>query len=280
MTGPHTTRGGDGDAEKRGVRHSSRVTNPSRRDVLKTGGVALAATVGVTNTTGTAAADGHFAHFDEWPEHVTISTDPADIEPWQPRLTWDRYPEYEPLGYWAFRASSPEYDTDVIVGFHKYAQQDTGRSVDSHAGDHEPVYVFFDPGTGDVQDVVCSGYHWYRMTIPESSIRTVETDDGEQPVLRVVTPWHHHLPTAPEESRDGRTFAVEDLHGDLDSWLRNGHEDSLRVDQPFHPWVMREAEDWWQDGAKSWVELLLQEMYVSLGFGDVPEREETGWEHQ
>lgn len=245
-----------------------------RREVLKTGAAALATGVGVTN--GVAAA-GEYPHQDR-PDHVQISTAPEDIQPWQPLLTWDTYPEREPLGYWGFRASSPEHDTDVVVGFHKYTQQEGISSYDSHAGDHEPIYVFFNPTTGDIVDVVCSGYHWYRMQIPSSSIRTVSNSIGEQPVLRGIKPWNHHLPVAPEEPRDGRSFGLESLPDDLYGWLYNGLSDPLREDQPYNPWKMRRADGWWKPGTKSTIEMVMERLYVSLGFGNVPDRSQTGWD--
>ena len=252
----------------------------SRRDVLRTGAAALAVgAVGGSVAGSAAAATGDYPHLDV-PEHVTISTDPAGIEPWQPRLTWGaEYPDQDPLGYYSFRVSSPEYADDCVVGFHKYEKQDGVSEHDSHDGDHEPVYVFFDSDTGDVTNVVCSGYHWFRSKIPASSIRLVDTDRGQQPVLRVVDPWHHHLPVQPEQGWGGRTFDVETLDAAISEWLTNDMASELRTDQPYLPWRMRSAEDWWREGALRDVEILMQRIWVRFGIGDVPDRGETGWSY-
>jgi len=249
----------------------------TRRDVLRMTAAGVAAGVTGGATVGTVAAAGDYPHLDVQ-EHVSVTTDPAQIEPWQPRLTWDQYPEQEPLSYACMRLSSPEYDDDCIVGFHEYAYQKGVSSADSHDGDHEPIYVFFDPDSGDVTNVSFSGYHWFRASAGPSSIRLVDSGAGQQPVLRVVDPWHHHLPISPEAERDGRLFDVSDLDASISAWLANGMSDDLRVDQPFLPWRMRHAADWWRDTTLHTVEKTLQSVWVRFGIGDVPDRGETGWD--
>lgn len=244
----------------------------SRREVLKTGAVAVA-----TVTAGTAAASSDYAHLDV-PEHVTVSTAESDVRPWQPRLSWDQYPEQDPLAFYGMRLSSPEYADDCVVGFHRYAEQRGVSDYDSHDGDHEPVYVFFNPDDGSVTNVVCSGYHWFASNIPSSSIRLVDTDRGQQPVLRVVDPWHHHLTMMPEEERNGRTFEIRSLHDSIGSWLTNGMASELRPDQPYLPWRMPAADDWWRSGALNEIEIAMKRAWVTLGVGDVPDRSRTGWD--
>lgn len=249
----------------------------TRRDVLKTSATALAAGAVGTGAVGTVAATGDHAHLDV-PEHVSISTDPADIEPWQPRLSWPQYPDQDPLAFYGMRVSSPDFHDDCIVGFHKYESQEGVSSQDSHDGDHEPIYVFFDADSGDVTNVVCSGYHWFRSSIPASSIRLVDTDAGQQPVLQVQDPWHHHLLISPEQNRDGRTFELRDLNASISAWLTNGMAGDLRTDQPFMPWRMRNADDWWREGTLNDIEILMKKMWVTVGIGDVPARDATGWD--
>jgi hypothetical protein len=231
---------------------------------------------GVTALSGGAAA----AASREPPEHVTITDDPAAIRPWQPRLSWSMYPSesQEPLGCYAVRASSPEHDTDCIVAWHSYAQQHGVTGEDSHPGDHEPVYVFFDPSTGDVTEVVYSVFHWRAGSSLPGGVRLVDTDSGgQQPVLEVVTPWHHHLPVVSGADTSGRTFELRSLSEHLDAWLINGLDDPLRPDQPYNPWRMCEAANWWRDGYLPFWETWVVSLRVDLGLGNVPSKDRTGW---
>ncbi|ELZ14407.1 hypothetical protein C478_07277 [Natrinema thermotolerans DSM 11552] len=240
--------------------------------------MAAATVVGGTSTASAATNDGTEAYWDAQPEHVTVSFDRAAIEAYQPRLLWDRYDVADPISYTALYAESPEWDTDVVAGFHEYAQQEGATAQDSHAGDHEPSYVFINSDTGDVQRVVYSGYHWFQASVTRDQIRLVQNDaGGENPVLRRVPPWNHHLPTASGIDRTGRAFPVESMLDSLDAWLVNGMSGSLRVDQPLNPWKMLNAHDWWQDDAMSTIEIWMQQLYVQFGFGNVPNPGETGW---
>lgn len=254
-------------------------TNTVTRRRFLRGAAAAGATV-VVGTSSVSAATGDHEH-EEVPEDVTITDDPALIEPWQPRLVGAEQGDVSPLGTYAVRASSPDHDTDVIVAWTEYPYQDGYSQADSHAGDHEPVYVFFDPDTGDVTEVMYSAYHWARGSVLPGAVKLVDTSEGQQPVLRVVNPWHHHLPVPTSSTSNGRLYELRSLQDALSAWLTNGMSSALKPSQPYDPWTMKERGHWWRSNWGNELDHTLATTFVEAGFGglpgfDLPRRDEAG----
>jgi len=94
------------------------------------------------------------------PEHVTHEFDKPTLKQYRPQFVVREVDRAKLQGLYGFVARSPEYDTDCCVYYQEWSHQE-GLSPfapplsDSHYGDHEPFYVFYDSETGDVREIVC-----------------------------------------------------------------------------------------------------------------------------
>jgi hypothetical protein len=196
---------------------------------------------------GTAAVSGRVAanHRDQQPAHVTLSYDEATLERYQPLYVIAEEDREKLIAQYAWTAKSPEFDTDAHVYWTSYTHQEGVTEFDSHDGDHEPVYVYSDSQTGDVKEVVASVYHWLAGGTHASGIRI---DNGSNPVLRVMTPHHHH--TAADADSSTHRPQLENLDQVFDDWLANGMEDDLEPGTVVNPWRMTGPDartHWWHD---------------------------------
>lgn len=219
----------------------------NRRDFLRRLAAVGAGSVGLTATISPAAA---LARDEYKPEHVSLDFDRERLERYRPRLVFEEASRDQLIGLYGWYATSPEYDTDVAVYWASYTHQEGVTDFDSHYGDHEPLYVFVDSVTGEVQRVVYSAYHWLKGTTATSR---------EHPQFTVVHPWHHYVQTTTE----GLLVGVDDLHGVFDSWLANGLEEDLAPGSVVNPWSMRSRSDWWRRGSFG---ISLAEISVSVAY--------------
>ena len=226
---------------------------PSRRAFLSRLGAAGMAVAGLTTLSGPAAA---LARDEYKPDHVTLSYDQALLERYRPRLVFEDDSRDQLIGLYGWYATSPEFDTDVAVYWASYTHQTGVTDFDSHYGDHEPLYVFVNSTTGEVQRVVYSAYHWLKGTT---------VTDREHPQFAVIHPWHHYIQTTTE----GVLVGVDDLHSVFDSWLTNGLEEDLATGSVVNPWSMLSRGDWWRRGSFGLSRgELLASVYYRLGLHD------------
>lgn len=225
---------------------------PTRRAFL-----AGAATVTIAGAVGTATAD----HPGEQPEHVTLTYDQAELERFRPRLRINHL-EVRPNAMYAWKATSPDQDTDAYVYFTHYVTQQGLSSRDSHYLDREPVYVFVDPATESVDRILYSAYHWLKADDGGPPIH--EDDRGDpHPTLRVAERWHHYLVNP---DKDGQFVEIRKLGDDADlddantqttyeQWLANGWEGELRPGAVVDPWSMTNpnVDSWWADTTDEWL---------------------------
>lgn len=205
----------------------------TRRQYLKVLGAGAAGGAALPAVSGLAAAD----HGEQQPSHVTLEYDQAFLETYRPMLVL-RELDVKPLALYSWKATSPEYDTAVGVYWAEYTHQEGVSEYDSHFGDHEPVYVFVDEQSGDVEEVVYSGYHWLA-----ARTRTPDLYAETHPKLHVVSPWHHYFTT----TEQGTLVETGDLTSEFQAWLDNGLEDDLAPGTVVNPWRMRTRSDWWRD---------------------------------
>jgi hypothetical protein len=201
---------------------------------LRTVGTLAASTAAVSGVTAAT-------HPDQQPDHVTISYDQSRLADQRARLDMAAEDEGLLVDQYGWVAESTEFDTDALVYWCQYRQQEGSTPFDSHVGDHEPYYVFVDSDTGAFRELVGSVYHWTRG-------RTTDplTDTEDHPTLRVVNPYHHYTAT----DASGRLFDVEDLTGEFEAWLSNGLEEDLEPGLVYNPWRMKGASGrshWWRD---------------------------------
>lgn len=152
----------------------------SRRQFLA-GATATAAAIAVP---GLASA----AEPPDWaPDHITnVGDDEAELRKYEPYLdiAWDDQEQL--IGTYGWYMDSEEYDTRAYYYWLKYAKQDSLAdqipivgplfSADSHFKDHEPVAVFADRESGEVQKVLYSGYHHFGVQLSAEEITLVEDE--------------------------------------------------------------------------------------------------------
>lgn len=231
------------------------MSDQTRRSFLRTAGtVALGA--GVLSATATAS------HFEAQPEHVTLSFDESTLKTYRPALDIPSQELDKFLGLYGLVATSPEYDTGCCVYWSSWTHQEGWLgNLDSHYGDHEPVYVFFDHDSGEVTKVVASIYHWMAGRSEPPAIPMDET----HPRLRVISPWHQY--TAADGS--GSFYGIEDLTSAFQSWLDNGLEDDLEPGTVVNPWIMEGRGDWWRRGWTGFsLNAVLVSAFRSAGIGE------------
>lgn len=201
-------------------------------------------------------------HWDASPEHVTIEYDEDWLQNYKPRLQLFHIPsERRPQYLAGWKATSPEHDTDVAVFFCYYSTQ-VGLTIwDSHLHDREPIYVFVDSTTGEIEEVLYTGYHWFKAETNDPPL------DGDRPVFHVVHPWNHYMEHPSPETAYLDDVEVEPLTDRFDVWLRNGWNESLHPGAATNPWIMRSRESWWrQKDWKDTVALHLYRLYLRLGW--------------
>ncbi len=235
----------------------------TRREFLARSGAA-AALVATGGIAGRSGATEHTAHWREKPDHVTIDFSQSAMEEYRPRLEIHHL-DVEPTAFYAWRASSPEHDTDAYVYFLKFPTQRGLGPFDSHLHDREPFYVFVDSSTGEVQEVSASRY-------PSFAARNTEppTDGGTHGTARGVSPHHHFVLSS--ESAIREDVPVESLVDEFDLWLSNGWGESLAPGAATNPWVMQSRESWWRE--KDWkdkVALAIYDAYRLAGFAGADE---------
>ena len=202
-----------------------------RRDFLQTvGGIAAATTV----FAGAAAA----SHPDSQSDHVTRSYDEDLLQRYQPLLVTEHL-DILPSGIYGQWTTSPEHETAVGVYFCEYPAQEALTSEDSHFGDHEPIYVFVDEETGDIDHVAYTGYHWLK-----AMTTTAPVFDDDRPKFRVVKPYHHYIVTTSE----GVDVELKNLVDNYDDWLSEGLESAIYPGAVYNPWSIQTRESWWQRG--------------------------------
>jgi hypothetical protein len=210
-----------------------------RREVLAGLG---AAAVGSGTAAANHAPDGEYAATQ--PAHVTIDFDRAALERYRPALDLGGNDRSRFQGFYAWRATSPEYDLDWHVYWAYWTHQTGVTEYDSHLGDREPCYVGIDPSDGSVQAIVFSAYHWLRGT---ASAPSIPLTDGKHPALQVVAPWHHYTLGQPGT---GVLPDVQDLAASdgLSAWLANGLDEDLLPGSCHDPRRMWAREpDWWRN---------------------------------
>lgn len=210
---------------------------PTRRDYLK----ALAGAVAVGSVVGTATAA---PRYDEQHEFVDLEYDGVTDELLKFRPLLDlRNVEIRPTDVYAWKATSTEQSTDCYAYWVWYAAGQEGVSdADSHVPDREPVYVFVDEDTREVQKV---GYDAYHYLYQEQRAPTLYTaSDQESPSLRIVEPWHPYRPQ-PDTSY-GELLDISSMHEVYEPWLDNEWEVHRRA--VVNPWSVRSRGHWWADG--------------------------------
>jgi len=218
----------------------------SRREVLKTAGVAATVSVGANALTQSATAartEPDYIYYDE-----------PLLETYKPYLI-TKDTEFDPTIY-GFVADGDQAnkDTTVCVYVCVYPWQTGVLGLDSHDQDHEWYYVHVrNVGTSDayIERVQYSAYHWLKG---ESRDPAMATDTNP---AAYVYEKHHHMSNqqAKQYLEQNQALAQEcslrDLRDAYPVWLDtdSSFDDALAEDVVYSPWLMSSRGDWWADSA-------------------------------
>jgi len=241
--------------------------SPTRRDVLRGAGLAVAAAGGAS--VPAMAQTGDYPHWGARPEHVTLTYDEQTLLQHAPRLALSQDARTKLRDLYGWTATSPEYDLDHHVYVALYTHQSGSLSLfgsmlsDSHLGDTEWVYVLSDPDTGETKRVIYDAYHWVVGRQDASAI----TMDGQHPVGRVVDPWHFYTFSDVDASSATAVDEVRDLTAEFGAMLSNGLAESLEPGTVTDPATMQSRNHWWRTGVTGWsFDAALASTVYSLGW--------------
>lgn len=206
---------------------------------------------------GTVAGE----HDTRAPDNVTLSYDDALIAEYQPQFVLDGV-DPRPLAFHALHAESSESTLNAVYGFTRYPFQEGLTSADSHWLDHEPVIVWYDQASGDVEQVDYAAYHWFRGSLRPGALQFAD-EAQHRPILRVDPRYHHYYAYTGELA--GERIERRNLIESIDSWLSNGMESELALSQPFDPYAMLGRESWWRHTTDNRLEAWGKALWFNLG---------------
>lgn len=231
------------------------MTRVSRRQFLA-GATATAAAIAVPGLASAATPPA-------WsPDHITsVGDDLEQLRTYQPYLDATREDRQKMVGCYGWYADSDKHNTRAYYYWIKYPSQDSlfdafpvlgGLfSKDAHFKDHEPFICYTDPDTGEVQDVVYSGYHHYAVQLmaDEATLVQDRADFPSHMSLRVETP-HHHYSHQRDETKGvpAHTIVGDNSFGSFldkqSAWEKNEVFSSSHKPAVFDPWVIRDRGTW------------------------------------
>lgn len=255
---------------------TSRAT-ATRRQVLRGAGATAVAGLGTATFSGPTAAQA--SQYDV-PSDYTQSFDREFLERYQPLLVTSS-PEVRSnlMGMWGYKVTSPDSDYAVAAYWAKYATQ-AGLSIpltdivigaDAHAGDHEPVYLYVDEVTGEVDRVVATGYHHFAMEVSGENAHLTKDRDPDREThvsLDVVDPWHHYQLV---EGDRGFFPDLYDWTAARDNWVRDGIYDTTALYAVDNPYVMLERDSWWD---RDTTDYQFAKLWLALGLRGADSRDE------
>lgn len=224
-----------------------------RRQFLAT--TAAIGTAGAVASRPARAAGDPYA---DKPEHVSLEYDESTLKTYRPRLI-TRHLDIKPSYLYGWVARSNEFDTDVACYWCWYEGQSSSVKPASHRGDREPIYVAFDPDSGEVQRAAVDGYHYFAAHYEGEAVPFQDGDDRRS-TWHVQKPYHFY--TAGGDG--GSDVDLEDMTEQYPDWWKNGwdvHQQSVVV-----PWVMLGSgrrSDWWPDDIGTYEDTLRWAWYVA-----------------
>ena len=245
-------------------------TSPtSRREYLRTAvKTTVAPGAAVATVVGSAGAIEDDYDWSDDGDYIERSDDLDDLRQYMPYLRISPESRRQLIGFFGWKAESPDHDTDAYYYWARYTHQDALAdhftlfdyafgllSSDAHLWDHEPSIIYVDPETGEVVDATATGYHHYALDISDPTLSEGEVDGLETHLnLNVVDPWHHYTHDTAERSVDVTNFArFESWLEHRDSWIDNGfyeNSNSVAID---NPWSFRDdTHSWWDESTRDY----------------------------
>lgn len=191
------------------------------------------------------------------PSTVRLEYDEAVLKKYRPKLVIEHL-DIKPNFLAGWVARSNDRDTHVACYWAYYVAQ-SGGGVNSaeHADDREPVQVHYDPDTGEVQQVIVDGYHYYAARYPEPTLV-----EDTRPLLYVQKPYHFYVDQG--QRSGGKDVDLEDMHDWYPGWIRNGWLVSKKA--ALVPWEMFTRTHYWSEESM-WAGLTAFQYSVKLSAG-------------
>lgn len=177
---------------------------------------------------------------DTRPDYVSCDYNETELQTYNPSLQTDHL-STEPANIYSTYCQSTESEEDVAVYFAYYTHQSGFTSEDSHQLDREPIYVFIDEDTGEVNRTVYSQYHYIKQEDTDPV-----TVDNTHVSMYVFTPHHHYRPQEGVVTQ----YELRDLSEVHQDWHNN--EWSADIDVTANPYAIDETDSWWDEDNAAW----------------------------
>ncbi|AEH39541.1 hypothetical protein [Halopiger xanaduensis] len=206
----------------------------------------------------------------EWsakPDDAKIVWDEYRLRQFQPLLKMDDATRQAFDGLYGYVATSEDQDTDVLCYWSKVSSGESlpvgDNALGSAIGDHDPIYVFVNSETDELERIVYSGYNLEAAEIQpsEDDLEQRRTDTPTHATFTVVSGWNHYRHTPDATGH----FAELKSWGEVrETWQSNNFgPDTTAVE---NPWQLATASDWRDnDGVFS-----LTDIWLNLG-------QQIGW---
>lgn len=212
----------------------------------------------------------NYTNSKEWrakPDDVEIHWDGYRLWKYQPLLKMDATTRKRFDGLYGYVATSDEKDTDVMCYWSKTETVKSlpagNQNLSSNVGDHDPIYVFVNNETGEVDRIVYSGYNLDAAEVQpsEDQLKQDRVGSPTHATFTVVSGWHHYRHTP---DNIGHFVELKSWPEVRETWLNNNF--SLDAAAVENPWELQNQSDWRSDDG------LVSLTGIWLGIG-----EKLGW---
>ena len=204
--------------------------------------------------------------WEEKPDDVEIAWDEYRLRKYRPKLVMDEATRRRMDGLYGYVAKSDEEETDVLCYWSKFDESESlpigNNALVSDIGDHDPIYVFVDKETDEIDRIVYSGFQLDAAEVQPSEDELETSDFSGDPThatFEVVSDWHHYR-YAPEKIGH-LNYELKPWPEVRETWQSNNFgPDAAAVE---NPWRLLDEDDWrdndglfsltdmWLDVAKS-----------------------------
>lgn len=185
------------------------------------------------------------SEWSEKPDDAEIVWDEWRLRKYQPKLQMDSETRKRFDGLYGYVATSESEDTDVLCYWSKVKRVGSlpigNDKLGSAIGDHDPIYVFVDPETDEIERIVYSGYNLDAAEVRpnEEDLEQGRVDASTHATFTVASGWHHYR-YAPDKT--GHFTELKSWPAVRDTWQSNNFgPDTAAVE---NPWQLATASDW------------------------------------
>jgi len=186
----------------------------------------------------------------EWsakPEKADIEWDEYRLRKYRPKLVMDDETKKRFDGLYGYVATSPERETDVLCYWSKVKRTESlpaGTSkLGSSIGDHDPIYVFVNSETDELERIVYSAYNLEAAEVQPDEGDLDPSDLSDEPTratFTLVSGWNHYRYTP--DATGAYQYELKSWPEVRPTWLDNNFGmDAAAVEDP---WQLTSTNDW------------------------------------